>query len=115
MTKNPLGKLGGGKLAGRSVKVDSPESQVAETRQTTSKPPDRRLQPPSTVPGAEIVHGKRRRGSSDSVQQTVRLRREDWGVMNEIKVTTGMSSQEQFIKALAMWFDHNNKAPPQAP
>lgn len=106
MNKNPLGKVAGGKLASRSVKAES---------ENTEAPQITRSAPSSVVPGAEIVNGKRRRGSSEVVSQTVRIRREDWAVMNEIKTANGMSAQEQFLKALAMWFDHNGKAPPQSP
>lgn len=103
MTKNPLGKLGGGKLAGRNVRTETAAEAAPKPTAAVA------------VPGADVVHGKRRRGSSEVVSQTVRLRREDWVAMNEIKIATGMSAQEQFIRALAMWFDHNNKEPPKAP
>lgn len=90
-TNNPLGKMGG-RLQARSAKATE--------------------EPSPAVPGAEIVHGKRRRGAGEVVSQTVRLARDDWAVMNEIKVATGMSSQEQFMAALAMWFDHQGKPAP---
>lgn len=94
---NPLGKLGG-RLASRAAPTQ-PEAPAASTA--------------AAVPGAEIVNGKRRRGAGDVVSQTVRLAREDWATMNEIKVATGMSSQEQFVAALAMWFDHQGRPAPK--
>ena len=106
MNKNPLGKVAGGMLASRGVKAESDTAEASKVKHAA---------PTSAVPGAEMIHGKRRRGSTEVVSLTVRLRREDWAAMNEIKSANGMSQQEQFLKGLAMWFDHNGKAPPKAP
>lgn len=98
---NPLGKMGG-RLASRAA--------AAETAPAAEPVPPAAV---ITVPGADVVNGKRRRGAGELVSQTVRLAREDWVTMNEIKVTTGLSAQEQFMAALAMWFDHQGKGRPK--
>lgn len=101
MTANPLGKL-----QQRSVKAasDTPAPSVAAVNRPTSG-----------IPAEGIVHGKKRRGSGEVVSQTVRLRREDWQRMTELKAKEGFSSQEQFIMGLGLLFAQYGMEPPGSP
>lgn len=100
MTMHPLGKL-----QQRSVKADT----LAPTATSHLG------HAPAGIPAQGIVHGKRRRGSGEIVQQTVRLRRADWQRMSELRVKEGWSAQEQFIMGLGLLFAQCGMAPPESP
>lgn len=89
MSTNPLGKL-------QQRSVRAPSQAPAQ--------PDSLERPNTTRPIQNTVHGKRRRGSGNSVQQTVRLRHEDWKKLNQVKIEHGWSAQEQFIMGLGLLF-----------
>lgn len=105
MTNNSLGKVGS-KLQERKVKA----SADADPADAVPKRPAA-----AGMPGEDLVKGKRRRGSGEVVFQTVRLRREDWLRMTELRTSDGLSSQEQFIMALGLLFAQYGLPPPVAP
>lgn len=104
-TKNPLGKL-----QARSVKALGDAGPEA-----TPTPRPSPGMHPAGFPDADKDHGKRRRGSGEIVSQTVRLRREDWQRMAELRIHEGISSQQQFIMALGLLFAQKGLEPPVAP
>lgn len=106
-TKSPLGKI-----QHRSVKAagDADEARSPAAPLSLAKPSFT-----GGVPNEDKVHGKRRRGTGAIVSQTVRLRREDWQRMAEIRTKEGISSQQQFIIALGLFFAEYGLEPPVAP
>lgn len=101
MTKNPLGKL-----QQRSVKAASEAGPARPTQRTAA---------PAGIPGEGTVHGRKRRGSGEVVSQTVRLRREDWQRMGELRIKEGLSAQEQFMMGLGLLFAQYGLEPPVSP
>lgn len=119
MSKNPLGKLqqrsnraapaGEGAAVSPGAEVEANQARGAETAA-----PARRANTPTAEAGSK-VHGKRRRGSSDVVSMTVRVRREDWARLVEIRSTEGKSGQEVFFEGLKAVFAQYGFPPPEAP
>lgn len=110
-SKSPLGKLG--QRAARN-------SQTVEATPAGFDEPNARTAiraAPTPAGEGEKVQGKRRRGTNQSgiVTMTVRLRREDWAKLVELRMTEGKTGQEVFFEGLTGVFARYGFDAPLAP
>lgn len=105
---NPLGKL-----AERAAR--SGAAAVADQVPAAQAVQERPARAGAGEGAAEVLHGKRRRGTDDVVAMTVRLRRADWARLGELRLTEGKSAQEVFLEGLAAVFAKYGFEPPKAP
>lgn len=110
-SKSPLGKLGQ-RAARNSQAADATPAGFDEPK---ARPAIRAV--PTPAGEGEKVQGKRRRGTNQSgvVTMTVRLRREDWARLVELRMTEGKTGQEVFFEGLTAVFARYGFDAPVAP
>lgn len=112
-SKSPLGKLG--QRAARNNSQAAEPTPAGFDEATPTRPAIRAV--PSPAGEGEKVQGKRRRGTNQSgvVTMTVRLRREDWARLVELRMTEGKTGQEVFFEGLTAVFARYGFDAPVAP
>ncbi|WDJ87449.1 hypothetical protein [Xanthomonas campestris] len=112
--KHPLGKLGA--RAARNTAPVPADPAPSGFEDSQPRPAARPSQAQSADAG-KVQGGKRRRGTNESgvVTMTVRLRREDWARLVELRMTEGKTGQEVFFEGLAAVFARYGFDAPQAP
>ncbi|WP_045764092.1 hypothetical protein [Xanthomonas albilineans] len=113
-SKSPLGKLGQ-RAARNSQTAEATPAGFDEPIVAATRPVVRSV--PSQSANAGKVQGKRRRGTNESgvVTMTVRLRREDWARLVELRMTEGKTGQEVFFEGLTAVFARYGFDAPMAP
>lgn len=114
-SKNPLGKLG--QRAARNNQAAAEPTPAGFDEPTPARPAIRAVPSSSPGEGGGKVQGKRRRGTNESgvVTMTVRLRREDWARLVELRMTEGKTGQEVFFEGLTAVFARYGFDAPVAP
>ncbi|MBO9834734.1 hypothetical protein [Xanthomonas phaseoli] len=113
-SKSPLGKLGQ-RAARNSQAAEAMPAGFDEPMVAATSPAVRAV--PSQPAEGGKVQGKRRRGTNESgvVTMTVRLRREDWARLVELRMTEGKTGQEVFFEGLTAVFARYGFDAPVAP
>lgn len=116
-SKSPLGKLGQRAVRNSQAAADPTPAGFDEPTPPPTRPAIRAV--PAASPAGEggKVQGKRRRGTNESgvVTMTVRLRREDWARLVELRMTEGKTGQEVFFEGLTAVFARYGFDAPVAP
>lgn len=115
-SKSPLGKLGQ-RAARSSQTAEATPAGFDEPRAPATRPAIRAVPTAAAEGEGGKVQGKRRRGTNESgvVTMTVRLRREDWARLVELRMTEGKTGQEVFFEGLTAVFARYGFDAPVAP